>query len=339
MDILREVMDASTHAMFLTDAHGIVTHINTQAQERFGLAGQSSRSHKAGRLSTGDIVILADTAIGADDGELTPTDLAHLRIQERKLRSGDMVAAVGVYDDPNSDTVYKFIPGSDASVMTLRTVYHGLSISIEIGEREVSVTVDGAVYSIRYFLCIGQMVVLDGATHQVKFWEERGYTAKKEGIGHLLRGGRFSAKSPGCQVDIVGHSYHRFLEGALFRQHLDQVLDGSSPGHRDQLYDINGYTLVASILPIPAGKAPEGAIVKFRSVEDIRTTIQERNDAIRFAERSYRRAVSGAAQGRRYSRSADQTFSPVSGPDTFQCNAGWNRRSPGKGWNRRGVGG
>lgn len=72
MDILREVMDASTHAMFLTDAHGIVTHINTQAQERFGLAGQSSRSHKAGRLSTGDIVILADTAIGADDGELTP---------------------------------------------------------------------------------------------------------------------------------------------------------------------------------------------------------------------------------------------------------------------------
>ena len=296
MDILREVMDASTHAMFLTDAHGIVTHINTQAQERFGLAGQSSRSHKAGRLSTGDIVILADTAIGADDGELTPTDLAHLRIQERKLRSGDMVAAVGVYDDPNSDTVYKFIPGSDASVMTLRTVYHGLSISIEIGEREVSVTVDGAVYSIRYFLCIGQMVVLDGATHQVKFWEERGYTDKKEGIGHLLRGGRFSAKSPGCQVDIVGHSYHRFLEGALFRQHLDQVLDGSSPGHRDQLYDINGYTLVASILPIPAGKAPEGAIVKFRSVEDIRTTIQERNDAIRFAERSYRRAVSGAAQ-------------------------------------------
>lgn len=187
MDILREVMDASTHAMFLTDAHGIVTHINTQAQERFGLAGQSSRSHKAGRLSTGDIVILADTAIGADDGELTPTDLAHLRIQERKLRSGDMVAAVGVYDDPNSDTVYKFIPGSDASVMTLRTVYHGLSISIEIGEREVSVTVDGAVYSIRYFLCIGQMVVLDGATHQVKFWEERGYTAKKEGIGRKVQ--------------------------------------------------------------------------------------------------------------------------------------------------------
>lgn len=169
MDILREVMDASTHAMFLTDAHGIVTHINTQAQERFGLAGQSSRSHKAGRLSTGDIVILADTAIGADDGELTPTDLAHLRIQERKLRSGDMVAAVGVYDDPNSDTVYKFIPGSDASVMTLRTVYHGLSISIEIGEREVSVTVDGAVYSIRYFLCIGQMVVLDGAVARHDF--------------------------------------------------------------------------------------------------------------------------------------------------------------------------
>ena len=232
MDILREVMDASTHAMFLTDAHGIVTHINTQAQGRFGLAGQSSRSHEAGRLVAGDIVILADTAIGADDGELTLADLAHLRIQERKLRAGDMVAAVGVYDDPNSDAVYKFIPGSDASVMTLRTVYQGLPISVEIGEKEVSVTVGDEFYSIRYFLCIGQIV----------------------------------------------------------------VLDGSSPGYRDQIYDVNGYRLVASILPIPAGKPPEGAIVKFRSVEDIRTTIQERNDAIRFAERSYRRAFSGAAQ-------------------------------------------
>ena len=115
-----------------------------------------------------DIVITADTMVFLDGRRLgKPRDEADAL---RKLRSGDMVAAVGVYDDPNSDTVYKFIPGSDASVMMLRTVYHGLSISIEIGEREVSVTVDGAVYSIRYFLCIGQMVVLDGATHQVKFW-------------------------------------------------------------------------------------------------------------------------------------------------------------------------
>lgn len=77
MDILREVMDASTHAMFLTDAHGIVTHINTQAQERFGLAGQSSRSHKAGRLSAalaahGAVCVAGETA----EGKLTAPALS-----------------------------------------------------------------------------------------------------------------------------------------------------------------------------------------------------------------------------------------------------------------------
>ncbi len=45
---------ASTHAMFLTDTHGIMPHINAHAQERFGLAGQSSRSHEAGQLAVGE---------------------------------------------------------------------------------------------------------------------------------------------------------------------------------------------------------------------------------------------------------------------------------------------
>lgn len=293
MDILQKVIDSSSHAMFLTDLHGIVTHINAQAQERFGLAGQSSRSHGAGRLTPGDIVILADTAIGADDGELTPADLARIGIRERKLRSGDMVAAAGVYEKSGAAPVYKFLPGSDAATMRLDTTFCGVAVQVEIGAQEVTVTVDGAAYAIPYFLCIGQMIVLDGVTHQVKFWEERGYTAKKEGIGHLLRGGMFSAKSPGCQVDIVGRSYENFLEGPLFREHLCQVLEDRAPGYRNQVYEVNGYALVASILPMKEEGQVQGAIVKFRSIEDMRTTIRERNDAIRYAERGYRASTLG----------------------------------------------
>ena len=37
MDILQNVMDSSSHAMFTMDRQGIVTHINQQAKERFGL--------------------------------------------------------------------------------------------------------------------------------------------------------------------------------------------------------------------------------------------------------------------------------------------------------------
>ena len=76
MDILQNVMDSSSHAMFTMDRQGIVTHINQQAKERFGLFNHSLYAHSAGRLAPGDLVILATTAVGADDGNLTPEDLA-----------------------------------------------------------------------------------------------------------------------------------------------------------------------------------------------------------------------------------------------------------------------
>ena len=47
MDILQSVMDSSSHAMFTMDRQGIVTHINRQAKERFGLFNHSIYSHPA----------------------------------------------------------------------------------------------------------------------------------------------------------------------------------------------------------------------------------------------------------------------------------------------------
>lgn len=70
MDILESVLDSSSHAIFTLDHEGIVTHINHQAKERFGLFNHSQQSHGAGRLEPGDLVMLATTAMGGDDGGL-----------------------------------------------------------------------------------------------------------------------------------------------------------------------------------------------------------------------------------------------------------------------------
>ena len=50
MDILQSVMDCSSHAMFTMDWQGVVTHINRQAKESFGLFNHSRHAHPAGRL-------------------------------------------------------------------------------------------------------------------------------------------------------------------------------------------------------------------------------------------------------------------------------------------------
>ena len=72
MDLLQCLMDSSSHAIFTLDRDGIITHINQQAKVRFGLYHNSQHPHPAGRLEPGDLVLIADTAIGADDGALRP---------------------------------------------------------------------------------------------------------------------------------------------------------------------------------------------------------------------------------------------------------------------------
>ncbi len=289
MDMLQSVMEASSQAMFTLDREGTITHINRQTKDYFGLFNHSRYSHGPGRLEPGDLVIIADTAIGADDGSLAPADLERLNIRDRKLRAGDRITAVGLFDTPGAKPVYKFLPGGDSATLELSTVWRDVPIRAAIDSRETSVTVGDITYTMDYFWCIGQMVVLDGETGQVKFWEEKGYSARKEGIGNLLRGAPFVGKSPGSEIKVTGYYFREFFEGALFERHLEQVMTGQAPEFRDIPCEINGYELVASILPVTdSAGAFSGVIVKFRNIKDIRVTIQERNDAIKSAERRYR---------------------------------------------------
>lgn len=289
MDILESLLNTSSHAIFALDQDGIITHINRNAKEQFGLFNHSQGSHPAGRLEKGDLVIVATTAMGADDGGLQQEDLGVLGIHDRKLQPGDMLAAVGCYQaEEPVRPVYKFLRRADADSLHLSTEWNGTPVEVSLGDHQADVTVGETTYSISYFLSICQVVVLDGTSGQVKFWEEKGYSARKEGAGNLLRGASFEAKGAQREIHVVGYYFREFFEGELFEKNLRQVLDGVVDRYVEQEYDINGYALIASILPVQEDGQIRGAIVKFRRFEDIRTTILERNTAITAAEHKYR---------------------------------------------------
>lgn len=296
MELLQSLLDTSSHAIFTLDREGIITHINQQAKNRFGLYNHSQHSHPAGRLEPGDLVLVADTEIGADDGELRPEDLERIGIREPRLRTGDRLVAVGAFDDLGQRPVYKFLPGQDAESLQLETVWDGIPLRLSIEPHTVSVQVRDTTYSIDYFQCIGQLVALERGTGRVKFWEEKGYSARKEGAGCLLRGGAYIEKRPGLEMKVVGYHFREFFEGERFERHLARIFSGQVPRYEDAEYEINGYELVASLLPVPgADGLPDEVIVKFRSIEDIHTTILERNNAIKSAERTYRESARSEA--------------------------------------------
>ena len=178
MELLQSLLDTSSHAIFTLDREGIITHINQQAKNRFGLYNHSQHSHPAGRLEPGDLVLVADTEIGADDGELRPEDLERIGIREPRLRTGDRLVAVGAFDDPGQRPVYKFLPGQDAESLQLETVWDGIPLRLSIEPHTVSVQVRDTTYSIDYFQCIGQLVALERGTGRGKVWEAKGDSAR-----------------------------------------------------------------------------------------------------------------------------------------------------------------
>ncbi len=309
MDILASLLDSSSDSIFALDKEGIVTHINRQAKEQFGLFNHSQQSHSAGRLEKGDLVILATTAMGADDGGLQGEDLAVLGIRDKRIQPMDRMVAVGVFGEEDHRPVYKFLRRHDAQQLSLETTWGGTAIRVAIDPGEITVAVGETVYTITYFLTMCQCVVLERETGRVKFWEEKGYSARKEGVGNLLRGASWTAKSPGGEMKVEGYYFREFFEGDLFEQHLQQVLSGEVSNYEDQEYEINGYALSATILPVEEQGQVVGAIVKFRRFEDIRATIEERNTAISVAERRYRQAKQRELR-------EDNAFTPLFGNST-----------------------
>ena len=104
---------------------------------------------------------------------------------------------------PGRRPVYKFLPDQDADSLCLETVCEGIPIRLSIERRSVTVTIRDTVYTIGYFRCIGQMVVLDGATGRVKFWQEKGYSAHRPPApGRLLQRKTGRAVPPGGGLSL-----------------------------------------------------------------------------------------------------------------------------------------
>ncbi len=293
MGIVETLLESSSHAIITMDSEGIITHINSQAMERFGLINHSSYSHPAGRIEEGDIVIIADTALGRDDDNFTLEQLESLGISDKFIRYGDMLVAVAEFGTEKNrrPAMWKSIKRGDSDFLHLETNIDGTDITVSINGRTADVKVHGICYSISYFQSIVQTVILDGKTHQVKFWNEKGYSARKEGIGSLLReGGSFIAKSPNFKVQVIGYHFSEFFEGKQFESDLRAIIDGDIQKCENREYEVNGYQLIASILPIKndGGGGVTGIVVKFPRIADIKATITERNEAIKAAEKNYR---------------------------------------------------
>lgn len=243
-DIIRTAAESLNYGMIFVAEDGRIGDYSPMAKEMMGVTLPTGESHPEGKLTDGDIVILLDNDLGNDD-KLAPEDLKILNIHSSEIKEGSAILAIGVYNNKKIQPVYKtfseYIPDSRIELMHR---YLGFSIeaAIDFEDRRMSVKINGKEYHMNYLESIGYMVVIDGLTGNVKFFQEKGYGYRGEEAGELLRGRNFAGKNTQSQVNelvpTVGMQAEDVLEGKEFLDAVSQLMKEEDGVHREGIYEL-----------------------------------------------------------------------------------------------------
>lgn len=290
--IVERLMDSMHQGVVYVDRDGIIRRCNHVAKEITGIIFNAHVSHAAGHVEEGDIVIIADNRIGGDDGGLSERELALLNIRDKEIRQGDILVAAGIYGNGDISAQYKFLHNHLLDTpLKLDTNYMGFHVvaSVDLEKKETRIQVNDAVFRLGYFNSVGNMVVIDGSTGDVKFFQAKGYSVRDEDLGRLLRGESWIAKSTeDLDIDVNGRRFLDLFDESALSERLFSVLKGQEEQVSNHLYEINKRPFICNIVPWKEEKAdePSGAFLLLQDAQNLEQLLDDRNEIIRQMEAS-----------------------------------------------------
>lgn len=284
---LHSLMDSLDRGILFIDRREVIQCMNTCAGKITGTAIECPYAHDGGKIAAGDIVIIADSGVGEDDGAVGAEELLRIGINDGEIKRGDMLTAVGVFcpdkekavpHQKNEKPVYKYLREHLCTgLFGFEREYRGLSVGawIDTKRRLTQITAGKYKFSLPYFYNVGHMAVIDGKSGKLKFYQAKGYSVRHESIGELLRGGSFSAKKSGWQqIAVNGRNVGDVFKGTALSEAVRAVLNGEKDEVRQNLFDINKRLVVGSVFPAVFPKAENeelknGKAEKQKENEDI----------------------------------------------------------------------
>ncbi|KAF5047365.1 Anaerobic nitric oxide reductase transcription regulator NorR [anaerobic digester metagenome] len=281
----RQFTDMIHDGFIFIDTMGIIQIYNSKAKEIFGIDYKPEYSHSSGKIEKGDIVIIADSCIGKDDGGLSPESLKYIGIRNSNIKTGDAIVAVGSYCDDRRFVPKYVYSGNDSlhDKLELEGTYHGIHISsyIDFENGIVSVTAGQDTYKIEFVKCIGHMVVLEAVTKKMKFYQTKGYTARGEDINALLKGKEFRSKGNGTELfDVIGKNVFEIHNGNSTIKEFYEAAVGNDIRYADEYKEINGRPTICSLHPVDKNGKRTGAVLIIKDISEIKKIISERDEAL-----------------------------------------------------------
>jgi len=296
--------DMMSEGLIVIGSEGRIQIYNQKAKEIFGIINNQQQYHSNGKIKPGDIVIIGDNALGVDDGKLNAKKLEVIGIHEENIQKGDALLAIGVYKLKNIAPVYKYLK-SDHLEETLKliTQYLGLDIGIIIDfiNKIITIEVNDEKYTMSYINSIGHMVIVDGNTKKMKFYQSNGYTARDESISDILMGKTYRAKGENSGIlNVIGKNIFEIHKGSSTIKEFYDVARGENISYEDEFKEINGFPTMCSLMPIDKNGKRIGAALKVEDISEIRKVIDERDKALQKLEKVERELIEKKALKRAF---------------------------------------
>lgn len=281
----RKFTDMMSEGFIFIDDKGKIQIYNNKAKEIFGIVNSHGISHSSGKIEKEDIIIIGDNCLGKDDGNLTPEALSCIGITDHEIEMGHAFIAVGRFKSGKREKpVYKFIkPDYDTKTLELSCNYLDTQISgiIDFKNKFISIEINKEKFIINYINYIGHIVVLDGSSKKLKFYQTHGYTARGEGIYDLLMGKKYRAKGEESEFfDVIGKDIFEIHKGGSTIEEFYAAAMGKDISYVNEFTEINGRPTICTLSPVNKGGQRVGAALKVEDISEIKKAIRERDEAL-----------------------------------------------------------
>ncbi|MGE5654102.1 MAG: sigma 54-interacting transcriptional regulator, partial [Bacillota bacterium] len=297
-ELISKITDLIDEGLIIVDRGGVIRLYNDKARRIFRVDPPRGPGHNAGVVLPGDVVLLADNELGRDDGSLTAQDLAYIGIDPRGVVRGSSIVGCGVVGGPRGSAVWQV--GQTDQDLAISTMVNGLTVRVALDgrRRQFSICVGDEEYPYRYQVAAAHLVVLDPNTGVVKFYQTRGYTARREDARAIIFGVPYRAKGDDSpRLNLIGrHILEVHPEGVGIKGMMEILAGASDAGYARREYEINGWPVRCSLHPLEEEGKIVGAVLLVEDITELKLISSERDQAVALVSQLEKQAHSTLAR-------------------------------------------
>lgn len=274
------IMENISEGIICVDRQKRINIINKRAKEIFGISYNQIIGHAAGQISPGDIVVIGDNSIGLDDGGMEQKDLKLIGVDEA-IPTGAPFVYIGSFLGRGE---YKYLTKASSEPLFIGKSINGKEISstIDFLHRKITINVGNMQFPYYFIKSIGHIVILDKDSLEVKFYQSKGYSVRKEDLKNILNGKAYLEKiiNETMEIEVLNKEITEVLGNSKSIEMLIRVSNNSPKGY-DNIYDeINGRPVRCSIFPMELNNKIEGAVLKVEDLSEVKKIIDEKNELL-----------------------------------------------------------